>query len=457
MTFKGAPAYLGQNRDGTEMFSGHPDRVVQWLSDGYRARFNQLRSNRSKYVYEHGERQCDSEGEPLLVPIGHTVTDVSDKEARQQFSHLTAMPAMVLQHPNKVEPTEWFAAVKRRKTLVRKGQPGGAMPGFRCRKREDIKFACWFNGGANATFHETGRRSGMVVIRGRNPRAHDNNRSDILWALRVHVVLSQPIRDYTSVMINASKKTVTFVNDAPEANRSKAQGSVGIDRGVVHQAVCSDGTVFDLPKELLAEADSQVKYLHSRMAKSRVVAEKQGRNTRSGSRYKELKRRLNKATAYRARVRKDATHKATHAIATTYHTAIVEDLNVKSMTRSTSGKGARGKRGLNREILNSNWSTFLSQLEYKLGGNIHVVNPAYTSQRCSSCGHIAAESRESQSDFRCVACTFSCNADVNAAKNIEAKHYQGWAIPAWSKDQTVEAKASTAPALKRKPPALTTL
>ncbi|MCW2929346.1 MAG: (cytosine-5-)-methyltransferase, partial [Actinomycetia bacterium] len=31
-------------------------------------------------------------------------------------------------------------------------------------------------------------------------------------------------------------------------------------------------------------------------------------------------------------------------------------------------------------------------------------------------------SRESQALFRCVACGFACNADVNAARNIAAGH-----------------------------------
>jgi putative transposase len=48
--------------------------------------------------------------------------------------------------------------------------------------------------------------------------------------------------------------------------------------------------------------------------------------------------------------------------------------------------------------------------------------PAYTSQRCSACGHTARESRESQAAFRCVACGFAGNADVNAARNIAAGH-----------------------------------
>jgi transposase len=53
---------------------------------------------------------------------------------------------------------------------------------------------------------------------------------------------------------------------------------------------------------------------------------------------------------------------------------------------------------------------------------VEKVNPAFTSQRCSACGHLDAGSRESQARFACTACGFACNADVNAAKNIAAGH-----------------------------------
>jgi predicted RNA-binding Zn-ribbon protein involved in translation (DUF1610 family) len=43
-------------------------------------------------------------------------------------------------------------------------------------------------------------------------------------------------------------------------------------------------------------------------------------------------------------------------------------------------------------------------------------------QRCSACGQADRDSRESQALFRCTACGFACNADVNAAKNIAAGH-----------------------------------
>ena len=49
-----------------------------------------------------------------------------------------------------------------------------------------------------------------------------------------------------------------------------------------------------------------------------------------------------------------------------------------------------------------------------------VVNPAYTSQRCSGCGHTTSENRKNQAEFQCVVCSYTDNADVNAAKNILA-------------------------------------
>jgi hypothetical protein len=62
------------------------------------------------------------------------------------------------------------------------------------------------------------------------------------------------------------------------------------------------------------------------------------------------------------------------------------------------------------------------RLQDKAPGRVEKISPAFTSQRCSACGYIAAESRKSQALFACVACTFSCNADVNAARNIAAGH-----------------------------------
>ena len=62
------------------------------------------------------------------------------------------------------------------------------------------------------------------------------------------------------------------------------------------------------------------------------------------------------------------------------------------------------------------------RLEDKAPGRVEKINAAFTSQRCSACGYVDAESRESQARFACTACGFACHADVNAARNIAAGH-----------------------------------
>src|SRR5882757_1184857 len=79
------------------------------------------------------------------------------------------------------------------------------------------------------------------------------------------------------------------------------------------------------------------------------------------------------------------------------------------------GRNVRQKSGLNREILRSGWGLLVRRL-------VEKIKPAFTSQRCSACGHVDAKSRESQARFVCTACGFACNADVNAARNIAAGH-----------------------------------
>ena len=72
-----------------------------------------------------------------------------------------------------------------------------------------------------------------------------------------------------------------------------------------------------------------------------------------------------------------------------------------------------GRRGRQWEV---------RRLEEKAPGRVEKVKPHFTSQRCSACGQVDRDSRESQAVFRCTACGFACHADVNAAKNIAAGH-----------------------------------
>ena len=106
----------------------------------------------------------------------------------------------------------------------------------------------------------------------------------------------------------------------------------------------------------------------------------------------------------------------------------VEDLKIGNMTRSARarrenpGRNVRAKAGLNRGILGSGWGLLVRRLEDKAPGRVEKIKPHYTSQRCSACGQVDRDSRESQAVFRCTACGFACHADVNAAINIAAGH-----------------------------------
>ena len=132
--------------------------------------------------------------------------------------------------------------------------------------------------------------------------------------------------------------------------------------------------------------------------------------------------------AKEADTRKDWVEKISTDLARRFDVIRVEDLHITGMTRSAKGtvrqpgRNVRAKAGLNREILRSGWGLLVRRLDAKAPGRLEKVNPAFTSQRCSACRHVAAGSRESQALFRCVACGYACNADVNAARNIAAGH-----------------------------------
>jgi putative transposase len=151
------------------------------------------------------------------------------------------------------------------------------------------------------------------------------------------------------------------------------------------------------------------------------------RAQRGSNRRARTKRAIARLRARETDRRRDWVEKTTTDVARRFDTIRVEDLNVRAMTRSARGTrecpGANvaQKRGLNREISRQGWGLLVVRLKHKARGRLEPVPPAYTSQRCSHCGHVALENRKSQAVFRCVACGAGpCNADVNAARNIAA-------------------------------------
>ena len=104
--------------------------------------------------------------------------------------------------------------------------------------------------------------------------------------------------------------------------------------------------------------------------------------------------------------RRDFLHKQSTYFATNYSTVVHEDLEINRMVQSK----------YSQHINDVSWGAFFEMLSYKT--KVIKVNPVYTSQTCSCCGHVDKDNRKSQDKFKCTSCGHTENADFNAAKNI---------------------------------------
>jgi transposase len=192
---------------------------------------------------------------------------------------------------------------------------------------------------------------------------------------------------------------------------------IGVDRGVAVSAALSTGELLHCPA-LTVPQQRRLRRLERKLARAKRGSGRRVRVRRAAARLK----------ARSVDIRTDWCEKTSTDLAARFDVIRIENLNIANMTRSARGTAAepgqnvRQKAGLNRQILRSGWGLLVARLQDKAPGRVEKVHPAYTSQRCSACGHIAAGSRESQALFRCVACGYTLNADVNAARNIAAGH-----------------------------------
>ena len=424
----GASVFLGVDHCGNPCWTRNPERIMVWLCDGWRTRFNQRREQRTHNIPVKDEAGgiVDWIKEPLGGP--DVAELLSDKEARLRCSWMAGIPAPILSSTDRIEGIEWFAGLKRRKTV------GGRIPGFKSRHR-GLGFVCWRNASktGNAIFRKTGRKSGVVVITGMNPTGWVKPGEKAHWRVIIHVRVSQPIRPYTSVHVDWTHRSLVFVNMPLPLPRT-GDGVIGIDRGCVHTLALSDGTFMDMPKPSKAEL-KRLKYLQRRMARQDRINEARGGKTAklASKRRRRTLSEFNALQGYIVRRRNDWIEETTTRLAQENILVAMEDLDVRAMTKRPKprpdpdkpGKylhnGAKAKTGLNRSILSNNWSRLRKRLQDKMnanGGRLVVVPAAYTSQTCHQCGHVAKENRDSQAAFKCVRCGYEANADVNAAENI---------------------------------------
>ena len=237
------------------------------------------------------------------------------------------------------------------------------------------------------------------------------------WArLRLSRPVPEGVKSYRITRDRAGRWHIAFAHVPDPICGPRDCSVVGIDRGVAVSAALSTGELLHVPG-LTAGESKRLKVLQQRL----------GRGKRGSNRREETKRAIARLKARQRDRRKDWVEKTTTDLARRFEVIRVEALDVRAMTRSARGTveqpgtGVAQKRGLNRAIMRSGWGQLIARLQHKAFGRVEQIPAAYTSQRCSACGHIAPENRKSQAVFECEACIAGrCNADVNAARNIAA-------------------------------------
>jgi putative transposase len=292
------------------------------------------------------------------------------------------------------------------------------------------------------SFRKAGRADGFRIVAVEPAHVRRLNlRADEVWVPKAGWVrfrwsrAAPEARSYRVTCDRAGRWHVAFAA-IPAPVTGPATGKVvGIDRGVVVSAALSTGKLLSVPR------------LSPGRQRRLVLLQRQLARCERGSRRRgQVKLAIARLKAREKDARKDWCEKLSTDLARRFDLIRVEDLKIMSMTRSARGtvaepgRNVRQKAGLNREIARSGWGRLVTRLEQKAPGQVEKVSAAFTSQRCSACGHVAAESRKSQSQFRCTACGFACHADVNAAVNIAA----GQAVHARGADRA-------AGAVKREP------
>lgn len=215
---------------------------------------------------------------------------------------------------------------------------------------------------------------------------------------------------------------------------------VGIDLGLCHPAVTSE-------KRFLGKRSW--KELEARIFRQKRRCQ--------GKRTKSAKRRLKILSGQQARFRRDCDHVLSKQIVSSVKpggTVVLENL-------TDIRKGKKATKKFNRRFHGWSFVQLKEFVGYKaeaVGVRAELIDPRHTSQTCSSCGHQHRSNRRSQSLFKCRSCGFTLNADLNAARNIRAKHLAGLGIPLTGRPPSTgptsrKTQCRGAKAATRKPPA----
>jgi putative transposase len=210
----------------------------------------------------------------------------------------------------------------------------------------------------------------------------------------------------TSATVSArgGKWFISCLCEVNVQNDKEAHGVVGIDLGIKHALISSDGSTFDAPKPLSRS-----------LKKLRKLNKSLSRKQAGSNRRNRAARKLSKLHYRISCIRQDFIHKTTTELAKTKQVIVIEDLNVSGMVRN---------KHLSRAITDIGFYEIRRQLEYKClwyGSELIIADRFYASSKlCHVCGHKNKELTLANRDWVCPQCGTHLDRDWNAALNLAA-------------------------------------
>ncbi|MEU0174369.1 RNA-guided endonuclease TnpB family protein [Streptomyces massasporeus] len=272
----------------------------------------------------------------------------------------------------------------------RKGKRVG-VPRFKSRK--DTRQSIRFTANARWKITETGRLSLPKIgdVRAKWSRALPAVPSSVT------VILDSAGRYFASFVIDTDSDT-----DRARWNEPEPDSAIGIDLGLTHFAVLSDGTKISSPR-FLRRAEKKLK-----KAQRELSRKQKGSKNRAKARSK-----VARAHAAVADARKEFHHQLSTQLIRENQAVAVEDLAVSGLARTWLAKS----------VHDAGWSQFVTMLRYKAQryGRAFVQIGRFepTSQVCSTCGHRDGPKTLHVREWTCPACGTLHDRDHNAAINVK--------------------------------------
>ena len=220
----------------------------------------------------------------------------------------------------------------------------------------------------------------------------------------IKIVLHRPLRGKIKTLTihrsSTGKWYAAFSCEVELQRLPERAEQVGIDVGLKTFATLSDGSQIANPRFFRKEekALAKVQRQHSKLVKG----------TPERRKHRKAVARVHERIAFR---RANFTHQESRRIVNSFGVIAVEDLPVNRMTHNHC---------LAKSIHDASWSEFFKKLSCKAeeaGRKYVAVNPAYTSQTCSRCGHRQPMPLDVRV-FDCSCCHVHLDRDLNAALNI---------------------------------------